>query len=1636
MQNIGIVNNILVELENKIVKRNGPIEEWKKKFLDEVSKKIGNSLKKEDAKECKKNCRNFNYWMDDKEEDFVSKKFIVNEYITSSVWQNEFEKAIISTLKKEAESCTRNRKKYPKKIRNIMGELEDYIDDINDYKVKLKNKKCTSDEYKKYTTWLKDKENYFTGHKEWNLLQSGRYGWYIVKNLKRSLDDMFKNKIACIEDIPEVQEEVVHPVSRRNIHGVGLNSSNGGAAAYEYSERSFPSYIHEDKSSYTQLSSNPVEWSSNNHVSVSESNVDPTKYEASKGRINRFPISLYYKDLTANTPSFPPKDFPYIVAWILGAIIAGALFVFGRTQKKQKAITLRTDEVVKEKIKVVNDTKEKKIPVRIENEHMKKNFFWKWITIIEIHFLIIEDIRKDEWEMNKEDFLSICIKEFMNEKNRKCLYNEDDDFNSTDVMIKGQTFLWNKWMERHKYILDKWKEEESFKYLKNDWKREEEEYMKKIYKELLISLRGDTYNMSQRQKIIWKRWIAKHPYRIREKIIDQWFHKLFEEINKNNIISDEIIDVLLNDYIESDKNCEYIYNMSEKKEKLKLILWIRIYMCVLEEEEKYKLQREKEMFIDTYIDKLKDKKKYGEEEYDERNKELIKILNEMKKMEILNTDDEIRKKWKHQDWFKQMRKEWIREENRYLNEINEEIIRNYNMELKRYMFEKHWEDIKLKWIDNIDGDHIDGDHIDGDHIDGDHIYGDHIFDDNIHNGWSPIIKCFERDDEEGRKYIQKKRHYFTNELYDIECIQKNTLQSDEVKEKFNIKTIIDIHMVIIEDIENDEWKKDKGDFLHICFEEFIKRKESKEEGQNKIIINNKEENNVLNISDNNIIYILQNTWSEWFKRHTYILDQWKKEEWFKDLKNDWKREEYEYMKKIYKDLLLSLRGDTYNMSQRQKIIWRRWIAKHLYHINDDTVKKWFKEILEQLDKGNIIDLSYIENEINKLNEENEENEKNLLNQHQIIYNKKKILTTILWIQIHMMVLEESKKDACKKSKEIFLDTCIDELKKEEKEKKKKLHSHEKTKEIIKIVEDMKKLNNLDIDEHRSTEWKKKKWFKEMKKDWVYIRDRYLLDLEERHKYDQYECEELIDVSSLDVQKDISKWNWENIQFKWIDYENEKDWLKGADVDEYIYEDIKGAMNGNVDEYTYEDIKGYMNGNVDEYTYEDIKGDINYDVNEYTYEDIKGAMNGNVDEYTYEDIKGYINDDVDEYIYEDIKGTMNDDVNEYIYEDIKGYINDDADEYIRDNMEKNANTNVHKDHIKKYKECDYFFKIENPLIWQTVIEIQLKIMEESKKEKWEKNKYDFLDICIEEYIKNENKDNSRNILEDDILSMNKNIMWDTFIETHRYILEKWKREEWFHNLKKEWEDEILNYLNSSENRNDESNKNCNESNTNFMIEKEKIVFRKWINKHTEELKDCYEDEKNPFLEEEEVKKKKKLILTAWIQIHMMILERFKEDEFLTTKELFIDAYIEEFKKDKHPNKYNNKIINMLEIIKKNIHHTNLNNEMNEWKNETWFKQWKDDWIKEENGNVFWLAQKRKERCTGKKYEEGEKKYEQKDKYLNEYNIGKCYINIHKNLLKKYLKYMNFKWIDDDNEIDWLRIVGNDQKEKQNKKKKYR
>lgn len=332
MEQIGIANNIFTEIGKNIVKRSGPFEIWRKKFMEEVSKKISNSLNIEDVKECKKNCRKINYWMDDKEEEFVSKKFFVYEYITSNVWKNEFEKAIINTLKNKTKTCLRSRKKYPKEIRNIMGELEDYIDAINDYKKKFKNLYCWSEQYIDYKTWLNEMKEYFIKHKEWKLLNNNKYRMYIIKYLKRSLGDMFPSKIECIKEIPDINEEVVKLSSEHNTH-MDLRSSYVG----EFTDEKPPKYyIPQDNESSeypVQIVSKPLEWLLFHDLTKPDVTALPEELPLTSYKVTPTFINVLHKEGPTLKSIFPTKDFPYIIAWILGAIIAGTLFVYGTTRK-------------------------------------------------------------------------------------------------------------------------------------------------------------------------------------------------------------------------------------------------------------------------------------------------------------------------------------------------------------------------------------------------------------------------------------------------------------------------------------------------------------------------------------------------------------------------------------------------------------------------------------------------------------------------------------------------------------------------------------------------------------------------------------------------------------------------------------------------------------------------------------------------------------------------------------------------------------------------------------------------------------------------------------------------------------------------------------------------------------------------------------------------------------------------------------------------------------------------------------------------------------------------------------------------------------------------------------------------------
>ncbi|SBS97617.1 STP1 protein, partial [Plasmodium malariae] len=183
------------------------------------------------------------------------------------------------------------------------------------------------------------------------------------------------------------------------------------------------------------------------------------------------------------------------------------------------------DEEIIKKIKIHECNMIKKVnTLNQKNERTK--------TIIEVHLEVLEAYRKEEWECKKGEFLEICLDVLTKER-----YGTHSNLTNDDLIMKNvkscghiekQKILWNKWIERHKNISDKFKKVDWFNNLKNDWKKEKS-YIKEM--EELKNKSSNEYQsilFLEREKDVWRRWISEKG-KILKQIIDQnWFKELSE----------------------------------------------------------------------------------------------------------------------------------------------------------------------------------------------------------------------------------------------------------------------------------------------------------------------------------------------------------------------------------------------------------------------------------------------------------------------------------------------------------------------------------------------------------------------------------------------------------------------------------------------------------------------------------------------------------------------------------------------------------------------------------------------------------------------------------------------------------------------------------------------------------------------------------------------------------------------------------------------------------------------------------------------------------------------------------------------------------------------------------------------------
>lgn len=340
------------------------------------------------------------------------------------------------------------------------------------------------------------------------------------------------------------------------------------------------------------------------------------------------------------------------------------------------------------------------------------------------------------------------------------------------------------------------------------------------------------------------------------------------------------------------------------------------------------------------------------------------------------------------------------------------------------------------------------------------------------------------------------------------------------------------------------------------------------------------------------------------------------------------------------------------------------------------------------------------------------------------YRKKKLIC-IIWIKIYMMIIEEHKKEEYLESKEIFLDTCVDELKEQEILEGNELY-----------MDDMKKSILLSDQKEEIEKLKMKNWYKDLKKEWMSEEDRYFRSIINEENDEEYK--NMISRPLRDIEKKISKKHWDDIQLKWIDEDNERDWLKIArnenDEDNYAYEYVRNRRKKYMDVYS-EYYKRNRKKSGDKISGNEISG------NEISGNKISGKINKINTE------KEILNYDI---IKED--NNNNDYMNNYMY------YNDMENTYEQGN-----------DYRRKDEYFDICFDLlKKGNMYYTNLWIENKKMDDS---------YEYLDKVL-------NK----------MLEKHKFLLYNVK-ERNKELIYEWEREEWFINLWNDWNEERNNHMKS-------------------------------------------------------------------------------------------------------------------------------------------------------------------------------------------------------------------------------------------------
>ncbi|SBS94081.1 STP1 protein [Plasmodium ovale curtisi] len=267
------------------------------------------------------------------------------------------------------------------------------------------------------------------------------------------------------------------------------------------------------------------------------------------------------------------------------------------------------DNNIYSKIKIQKGVLNKNISLPKKKKNKRK-------ALIDIHMELLNEYKNDEWELNKNDFLQICLEEFIREQNKIYSNSKNPNLVMKNISIQNtkedKIVLLDKWTERYRPIWEKFKSENAFKVLRYEWKKEEKEYLENIEQfENNILNENTKISYKEIKKEIWGKWITKQAKFIEHFTQEKWFNSLLKQIEnvsdeyKMEEIKDDIF-VLNIEKLDNINNNQESYKHDNNPFLIKVLT--QIFMMVIEECIKEESPETTELVLDNMITKINKEK--------------------------------------------------------------------------------------------------------------------------------------------------------------------------------------------------------------------------------------------------------------------------------------------------------------------------------------------------------------------------------------------------------------------------------------------------------------------------------------------------------------------------------------------------------------------------------------------------------------------------------------------------------------------------------------------------------------------------------------------------------------------------------------------------------------------------------------------------------------------------------------------------------------------------------------------------------------------------------------------------------------------------------------------------------------------